>query len=49
MKKKPKTKATGEQASKAKLRKYGLSRLSPKVHLKSGDVFEVDFPAKKGK
>jgi len=46
---KPKTKAAREQTAKAKLRKYGLSRLSPKVRRKAGGIIEFDFPDKKSK
>ena len=46
---KPKPKAAREQTAKAKLRKYGLSRLSPKVRLKAGGIIECDFPEKKSK
>jgi len=49
MNKKPKTKAVREQTAKAKLRKYGLSRLSPKVRLKADGIIECDFPEKKSK
>jgi hypothetical protein len=46
---KPKTKAVRERTAKAKLRKYGLSRLSPKVRLKAGDIIEIDFGSTKSK
>jgi hypothetical protein len=49
MNKKPKTKAARDQTAKAKLRKYGLSRLFPKVRIKAGDIIECDFPVEKNK
>jgi hypothetical protein len=50
MNKKKKVKAARKQTAKEKLlRKYGLSNLSPKAILKSGDIIVFDFPDKKSK